>query len=82
VNATVPIPKRYRPKTVEEGSLFLDIYCDHCHRFVDCEIVVRSMCKYIDDPNYPPQLRVYDGEPPYCTDFIQKNGTGGPGIRR
>jgi hypothetical protein len=67
-----PIVERYRPASVSEGNLFMDVYCDNCHRFVDCNIIVQSLCKTISDADYPVQLRIFDAHP-YCTDFIQRS---------
>lgn len=71
--------KKYRPSNGTEGCFFAEQFCDRCahEKFTHtgditdpaCEILVNSMLYYVDNENYPDELRYGDDGNPTCTKF-------------
>lgn len=63
--------KKYRPANGHEGELFCDKFCANCSKEENCEIVLKSMSKDIDDPLYPSEW-IYKDSEGFCTAFNKK----------
>ena len=69
--------KKYRPSNGTEGEMFCDDFCYHCiHCDPDpegkkqCEILLRSLCYDIDDPEYPIEWTYNEKDEPTCTNYV------------
>jgi hypothetical protein len=67
--------KSYRPSNGTEGDAFMGRWCGSCQRNAayddgcggaGCEIAVRALAFNEDDPEYPAEWAMRDGEP-VCT---------------
>jgi hypothetical protein len=65
----------YRPSNGTKGCFFIATYCDHCiHENGDdrhCDILTRSMCFDLNDPEYPREDWVYNAQGnPICRKHV------------
>ena len=71
--------KLYRPSNGTEGDLFMARWCRLCkkdHPTEGCEILMRSMLHWKDEPGYPTEWRYRkekdQTEHPVCTAFEER----------
>ena len=70
---TLPIEKRYRPSSGNEGIRFMARFCEKCKLQSECEIHFYSMSFDKKDDEYPEEW-TYDSEnKPICTEFQEIN---------
>ena len=75
--------KKYRPSNGTEGEYFMEEHCYQCiherwvHRQKEdrdedkCEIISRSMCYDVSDPEYPSEWTYDDKGNPTCTKWVK-----------
>lgn len=70
----------YRPSNGTEGMIFEEHFCYKCiHDNPDpnhpkkCEIIVRALCFYPTDPEYPHEWRYDSLGHPTCTNYVNWN---------
>lgn len=67
----------YRPSNGCEGDSFMQRWCNRCakrddeYAYMGCDISVRAMLYYADEPEYPPEWTYEDGQP-CCTAFEER----------
>lgn len=79
-NGKCSAEKLYRPSNGTEGMIFEEHYCSQCiHDNPDpnhpkkCELIVRAMCFYETEPEYPLEW-TYDAlGHPRCTNYVNWN---------
>lgn len=67
----------YRPSNGTEGMSFIDTYCMNCINCdpdpdgpKQCDILMRSMCHDLEEPEYPKEWQYINGEPK-CTAHVK-----------
>jgi len=73
--------RAYRPSNGTEGMIFQEEFCDQCSKdnpsletgAGGCEIMFRSMCHDVDDPEYPTEWVYDDNGEPTCTAFSKRS---------
>lgn len=72
---------KYRPANGDEGLRFMARWCDNCKRgpkedsLEDCDILARSFCLKVEDPNYPVEWQGPIDKPwdhPVCTAYEEE----------
>jgi len=71
------IIETYRPSNADEGWAFIGRFCENCHHDDAhtekyCQILGRTMGLREDDPDYPKEWVIENGEP-RCTAFASKD---------
>lgn len=70
------VTERYRPSNGTEGEMFQERWCHDCTKDrsdndseKSCEILLKSFCFDIDDPQYPNEWQYGADGQPKCTAF-------------
>ena len=70
--------KKYQPSNGSEGDWFCHKFCFNCiHCDPDpegekqCDILYRSLCYSVDEPEYPKEWCYDEDGKPHCTDWVK-----------
>ena len=74
--------KKYQPSNGTEGDMFISQYCSQCkhERFIHsqqdgdktCDILTRTMCHSVNEPEYPEEWQYNEEGKGYCTKYDYK----------
>lgn len=74
--------KKYQPSNGTEGEIFISSFCSQCkhERFIHsqqdgdktCDILTRTMCHSVNEPEYPEEWQYNEKGEGYCTKYEYK----------
>ena len=72
------MPRKYQPSNGSEGDYFMSEFCMNCINCdpdpdgkKQCDILGRTLCLGVDDPNYPTEWIYNDNDEPTCTAWVK-----------